>query len=247
MSKTKTSLAAQTRAKAGKGAARAVRLTGAIPAVIYGGQQEPVLLSLPAKELTMAISKKGFYTQLCDLDIDGKKHLVLPRDVQLCSVTDRPLHADFLRVTEKTIIRVHVPVRVANQKDSPGLTKGGVLNIVRHEIDVYVPATEIPDEFIVDLKGVDVGRSIHVGDLNLPKNVRPAVHGNFTVVTIVAPSAMKSEAEEAAGAAGAAVADAAAVPAAGAAAAAPATAAKGAAPAKGAAAAAPAKDAGKKK
>jgi large subunit ribosomal protein L25 len=242
MSNKKTALAAQVRAKAGKGAARAVRRTGEIPAVIYGDHKEPVLISLPAKDLTMAIEKKGFFTQLCDLTVDGAKHLVLPRDVQLNPVTDRPEHADFLRVTEKTIIRVHVPVRVANQKDSPGLTKGGVLNIVRHEVDVYCPATEIPEEFIVDLKGVDVGRSIHIGDIALPKNVRPAVHGNFTIVTIVAPSAMKSEAEEAAAAAAGAAAPAAGAE--GAAAAPAAGAAPAAAPAKGAApAAAPAKDA----
>jgi large subunit ribosomal protein L25 len=240
----KTTLAAQTRAKAGKGAARATRRTGSIPGVIYGDHKEPVLISLPVKDLTMAIAKKGFFTQLCDLTVEGANHLVLPRDVQLNPVTDRPEHVDFLRVTEKTVIRVHVPVRVVNQKDSPGLTKGGVLNVVRHEVDVYCPATEIPEEFIVDLKGVDVGRSIHIGDINLPKNVRPVVHGNFTVITIVAPSAMKSEAEEAAAAATAATVPAAAEGAAAAPAAGAAPAA--AAPAKGAApAAAPAKDAGK--
>jgi large subunit ribosomal protein L25 len=237
MTKNRTALAAESRAKAGKGAARAVRRTGSIPGVIYGDNKEPVLVSLGTKDLTMAIAKKGFFTQLCDLTVAGAKHLVLPRDVQLDPVTDRPVHADFLRVSEKTIIRVHVPITVINQKDSPGIIKGGVLNLVRHEIDIYCPATEIPSEFVVDLKGVDVGRSIHVSDLNLPKNVKPAVQGNYTIITLVAPSAMKSEAEEAAAAASAAAAPAAegAAPAEGAAAA--------AAPAKGAAPAAAAKDA----
>lgn len=241
MTNKNTALAAESRAKAGKGAARAVRRTGAIPGVIYGDKKEPVIISLSANELTKAIAKKGFYTALCDLTLDGKKHLVLPRDIQLCPVSDRPLHADFLRVTEKTIIRVHVPVTVVNQKDSPGLVKGGVLNIVRHEIDVYCPATEIPDEFLVDLKGIEVGHSVHIEDLKLPKNVTPAMQGNFTVITIVAPSAMKSE-TEAAAAPGADAA--AAAPAAGAAAAAPA---KGAAPAAAAKGAAPAAAPAKKK
>lgn len=226
MALNKTALTAESRAKAGKGAARAVRRAGSIPGVIYGDHKEPVLISLGAKELTMAVAKKGFYTSLCDLTVDGTKHLVLPRDVQMNPVTDRPVHVDFLRVTEKTIIRTHVPVVVINHKDSPGIVKGGVLNIVRHEIDVYCPATEIPTEFTVDLKGVEVGQSIHIEDLNLPKNVKPAMHGNFTVVTLVAPSAMKSEVDEAAAAA----------PAEGA-----------AASAAAAAAAAPAKDAGKAK
>ncbi len=233
----KTALAAQARAKAGKGAARAVRRTGAIPGVIYGDNKEPVLISLTEKDMKMALGKRGFFQQLCDLDVEGKKNLVLPRDVQLDPVSDRPIHADFLRVTEKTIIRVEVPVTVSNQKESPGLVKGGVLNLVRHEIEVYCPATEIPEEFNVDLKGLDVGSSVHIEDLNLPKNVTPALQGNFTVVTIVAPSALKSEVEEAATAA---------TPAEGATAAPAEGAAAAAAPAAGAAAPAT-KDAGKAK
>ena len=257
MSKQRNTLAAEARAKAGKGAARATRRTGSIPGVVYGDHKEPVLISLPEKDFRKALASKTFFTHLCDLSVGAQKHLVIPRDIQLDPVSDRPIHADFLRVTEKTIIRVQVPVRVINQKDSPGITKGGVLNVVRHEITVTCPATDIPEEFNVDLKGIEVGHSIHIGDLKLPANVKPTSPGNFTVVTIVAPSAMKSEAEEAAAAAAAALAPAvegaapaegaAAAPAAGAAAAPAKGAAPGAAPAKGAAAAAPAKDAGKKK
>jgi large subunit ribosomal protein L25 len=224
MSKNKTTLVAVSRAKAGKGAARAVRRTGSIPGVIYGDNKEPVLVSLPAKELGLALAKKGFFTRLCDLSVDGGSHLVLPRDVQLDAVTDRPLHADFLRVTDKTLIRVEVPVTVINHKDCPGLAKGGVLNIVRHEVEVYCPATSIPDEFIVNLAGIEVGHSVHVEDLEMPKGVEAAGSGDFTVVTIVAPSAMKSDAD-----ATAATTDAAA------------PAAAAAAPAKGAPAAAAAK------
>jgi large subunit ribosomal protein L25 len=243
MSKNRTTLAAEARAKAGKGAARAIRRTGNVPAVIYGDNKEPLLISVNDKELRMALSKKGFFTRLCDLTIGNDKHLVVPRDVQVDPVFDRPEHADFLRVSEKTTIRVEVPVRVSNEKASPGLVKGGVLNLVRHEIDIYCKATEIPEEFTIDLSGLDVGHSLHINDLKLPAGVKPVVQGNFTVVTIVAPSALKSDEETAAATAAAAAAPAdGAAPAEGAAAAAPAAGA--AAPAKGAApAAAPAKGA----
>lgn len=198
MSTQKTTLAANARAKAGKGAARAVRRTGLVPAVIYGDNQEPVLISLSQKDMLKAHTSKGFFTSLCELNVDGKKMLTIPRDVQVDPLKDWPIHADFLRVTEKTTIRVSVPVSVKNHKDCPGLTKGGVLNIVRHEVDVLCPATNIPNEFVIDLKGLDVGTSVHISDIAMAKDVKPAIASNFTVVTIVAPSAMKSESEEAA-------------------------------------------------
>lgn len=237
MSQNRTTLAANARAKAGKGAARAVRRTGNIPGVIYGDNKEPLLVSVSDKELRLALGKKSFFTQLCELTVDGAKHLVLPRDVQLEPVYDRPEHVDFLRVSDKTIITVGVPLRVINEKASPGLTKGGVLNLIRHEVEVYCKATDIPVEFVADLTGLDVGQTIHIDALNLPEGVKPVLSGDFTVITIVAPSAMKSSDDETA-AAGAAAAEGAAAPAAGAAApaagakaAAPAAAAKGAAPA----------------
>jgi large subunit ribosomal protein L25 len=258
MTNKNTALTALARAKAGKGAARATRRTGQVPGVIYGDSKEPVLISVLEKDLAKATSKQAFYTSLCDLDVAGQKFLVLPRDVQLDPVNDRPIHADFLRVNAKTVIRVGVPVRVINQKDCPGLAKGGVLNLVRHDIEVYCAATSIPEEFIIDLAGLDVGHSIHIGAIKMPSGVKPAIQGEFTVITLVAPSAMKSEVEEAAAAAAAATAAAATAAAAPAVAtgapgatpgAAPKAAAPGAAaaaPAKGAAAA-PAKDAGKGK
>jgi len=252
MTSKNTALTALARAKAGKGAARATRRTGQVPGVIYGDNKEPVLISVLEKDLAKYAVKRSFFTSLCDVDLGGQKYLVLPRDVQFDAVNDRPIHADFLRVNDKTVIRVGVPVRVINQKDSPGITKGGVLNLVRHEIEVFCTATAIPEEFVVDLAGLDVGHSIHISAVKLPAGVKPTAQGNFTVVTLVAPSAMKSEVEEAAAAAAAAAAapaeGAAAAPAAGAAApaaGAAAPAAGAAAPAKGAAA--PAKEAPKKK
>lgn len=198
MAQNKTALQAEARAKAGKGAARELRRQGKIPAVVYGDKQEPTLISLNGHELSLAIRKKGFHTQLCDLTIDGKTHLVLPRDVQLEPVYDRPEHVDFLRVSEKTRISVEVPVRAANEKACPGLVKGGVLNFVRHEIEVYCSATNIPEEFIADLTGLDVGESIHIEDLKLPEGVEATTEGNFTVITLVAPSALKSDEDAAA-------------------------------------------------
>lgn len=214
MSKNKTTLAAEARAKAGKGAARAVRRTGCVPAVIYGDSKEPVLLSLTEKELTLAMKKKGFFTQLCDLQVGKDKFMVVPRDVQLDPVSDRPVHADFLRVSDKTVIRVEIPVRVANDKSCPGLAKGGALNLVHHEIDVYCKATDIPEEFTLDLSGLDLGDSMQIEDLKLDKSVRPVMQGNFTIVSIVSPSAMKADEAATTEAAAAAATAAAAAPAA---------------------------------
>lgn len=204
MSKNRTQLAAEARAEAGKGAARAVRREGKIPAVIYGDNKEPALISLGEKELTKELRSRHFFTQLCEVEVGGQKHLVLPRDVQLNPVTDRPEHADFLRVSEKTTITVAVPLHVTNERGAPGIVKGGTVNIVHHELQVACPATDIPEGFTVDLTGLEIGSSVRIADLNLPKGVKSALDTNTTVITIVAPSAAK--AEEAAPAAAAAAA-----------------------------------------
>jgi len=197
MTNEKTALTALARAKAGKGAARAIRRTGQIPGVIYGGNTAPTLISFVEKDIAKATEKQSFFNNLCNLEVAGKKILVLPKDVQLDPVNDRPLHADFMRVTDKTVIRVGIPVHVKNQKDCPGLIKGGVLNLVRHEVEVYCKAMDIPEEIAVDLTGLDVGYSIHLGQVKLPSGVKPVKEGDFTLITLVAPSAMKSEVDEA--------------------------------------------------
>jgi len=206
----KTSIAATARAKAGKGAARAVRRNGSIPAVIYGDHKEPVLISLNTKDLIKQLTNKQFFTHLCDLTVDGQTHLVIPRDIQLHPVTDRPEHADFLRVSDKTIISVEVPVRVTNEKTCKGIIAGGVLNLVHHTIEVYCKATEIPEEFVVDLAGLEIGDSVHIEDLKLPKGTEATQEGNFTVATIVAPTqiTVEEENEDAATAAASAAASA---------------------------------------
>ncbi|HTO80929.1 MAG TPA: 50S ribosomal protein L25/general stress protein Ctc [Methylomirabilota bacterium] len=251
------SLSAELRERAGKGPARTTRRAGRVPGVIYGNHESPTLISMEPRELDREIHKTGFYTTLFDVKIDGKAHRVLPRDIQFDPVSDRAIHADFMRVTDKTRVRVHVPVSFTNEGLSPGIKRGGVLNIVRHEIDVVCEAGNIPHSIVVDVEGRDIGDSMHISMVKLPAGVRPAIADrDFTIATIAPPTVHKTEAEEAAEAAAAAAtlapegAAAATAPAAGAAPGAPAAAAPAAAaPAKGAAApkAPPAKSGGDKK
>ncbi|MDY0872402.1 50S ribosomal protein L25/general stress protein Ctc [Dongia rigui] len=227
------SVSAEARDRAGKGAARATRRTGRVPAVIYGDKKEPTLISLDPKEIDRHIHKKGFFATLLDVEIAGKKHRVLPRDVQFDVVTDRTLHVDFQRVGKDTKIHVNVPVVLRNEAAAPGIKRGGVINLVRHEIEFLCSPDHIPQSVEVDLTGLDIGGSIHISAIKLPEGATPTIRErDFTLVTIGAPSGMKADAEAApAAAAAAAPAAGAAAPAKGAAAAP----AKGAAPAAAAA------------
>ena len=239
------SIRAEARDRAGKGAARATRRTGRVPAVIYGDKKEPTLISLDPKELDRLVHKKAFFATLLDLELSGAKHRVLPRDVHFDAVTDKILHADFQRINKDSKIHVNVPVVVKNEAASPGIKRGGVLNLVRHEIEFLCDPDNIPQQVVVDITGLDIGGSVHISSVELPKGATPTSREeNFTVVSIGAPSGLKAELEAAAQAAAAAAAAAAAgpvAPAAGAAAGAPgaAPAAGAAAPAAGAAAGAP--------
>jgi len=226
------SVAAELRDRAGKGAARESRRNGRVPAVIYGDKKEPTLISLDPKEIDRHIHKKTFYATLLDVDLKGTKHRVLPRDVQFDPVTDRTLHVDFQRIGKDTKVHVNVPVVVRNEVASPGIKRGGVLNIVRHEIEFICSPDAIPQSVEVDLTGLEIGGSIHISAVKLPENAQLAVRErDFTVVSIGAPTGLKAEQQEAAEkAAAAAAAPVAAAPAAGA------PAAGGAAPAAGAAA-----------
>ena len=226
------SVAAELRDRAGKGAARESRRNGRVPAVIYGDKKEPTLISLDPKEIDRHIHKKTFYATLLDVDVKGTKHRVLPRDVQFDPVTDRTLHVDFQRIGKDTKVHVNVPVVVRNEAASPGIKRGGVLNIVRHEIEFICSPDAIPQSVEVDLTGLEIGGSIHITSVKLPENAQLAVRErDFTVVSIGAPTGLKAEQQEAAEkAAAAAAAPVAAAPAAGA------PAAGGAAPAAGAAA-----------
>ncbi len=235
------SISAQPRERAGKGAARSTRRSGRVPAVIYGEKQEATLISVAPKELERLVHKKAFFATLLDVELQGTKHRVLPRDVQFNPVTDVIEHLDFQRIGKDTKIHVNVPVVVKNELAAPGLKRGGVLNLVRHEIPFTCSPENIPQQIVVDLTGLDIGDSIHINAIELPKGATPNLRErDFTVVTIGAPSGLKADTEAAPAAAAAAAA-----PAAGAAAktAAPAakTAAKTAAPAAKAPAKAPAK------
>ncbi len=212
------SVSAEARDRAGKGAARESRRNGRVPAVIYGDKKEPTLISLDPKEIDRLIHKKTFYATLLDVDVKGTKHRVLPRDVQFDPVTDRTLHVDFQRIGKDTKVHVNVPVVVKNELASPGLKRGGVLNLVRHEIEFICSPDAIPQSVEVDLTGLEIGGSIHIHAVKLPDNAQLAVRErDFTVVSIGAPTGLKAEQQEAAEkAAAAAAAPVAAAPAAGA-------------------------------
>lgn len=218
-------ISAEARDRAGKGAARESRRNGRVPAVIYGDKKEPTLITLDPKQIDKLIHKKTFYATLLDVDLAGQKHRVLPRDVQFDPVTDRTLHVDFQRIGKDTKVHVNVPVVVKNEAASPGLKRGGVLNLVRHEIEFVCSPDAIPQAIEVDLTGLEIGGSIHIHAVKLPENAQLAVRErDFTVVSIGAPTGLKAEQQEAAEKAAAAAA-------------APAAAAPGAAPAAGAPAA----------
>lgn len=222
-----TKVVAKTRDRAGKGGARSSRRDGLIPAVIYGDKQPPVMIAVEPKTIERELHKEGYFNHLMKIAVDGTDYDVLPRDVQVDPVTDKPLHLDFLRIGPESIITVQVPVHFRNELASPGIKRGGVLNVVLHEITVRTKASAIPEYFEVDLTGLEIGHSIHMSTLNIPESVRVVTRDkNATVASIAAPTvareAAATEAAPADGAAPAAGAAAAAAPAAGAKAPAPA-------------------------
>lgn len=188
-----THLVGEIRERAGKGSSRATRRAGKVPAVIYGGKKEPQIISLPENEIIRLINRGGFMTRLFELDVDGKKERALCRDLQKHVVSDMPIHIDFLRVTKGMTVVVELPVHFINEEESKGLRRGGVINAVRHSIECHVPADDIPSSIDVDLTGLDVGDSIHISSVKLPKGVTPSIDDrDFTIATIVAPSGLKS-------------------------------------------------------
>ena len=186
-------LAATARERAGKGAARAVRREGRVPAVIYGDKTAPVMISLDPRDIMREASKAGFFTRLYDVEVDGKAHRVLPRDIQFHPVNDKPEHVDFQRVGESTRVRVEVPVKLENLEKSPGVKRGGVVNLVRHAVEVWAMPGNIPSRIVIDMAGLDIGDSIHIEAIKLPEGVKPTIARNFTVVALRAPSVSKVE------------------------------------------------------
>lgn len=181
-------MTAALRDRAGKGNARATRRQGKVPAVIYGDNKPPVLISIDNLPVIKALHGGTLFTHLCDLDVDGQKHLVLARDVQLHPVKDTPNHVDFLRVSEKTVITVEVPLHIVGDDKCPGVRAGGVLNFVVHNLEVSCRADQIPEGINVDVSKLQAGESLKIADLTLPKNVKATADEATTLVSITAPS-----------------------------------------------------------
>jgi large subunit ribosomal protein L25 len=188
MSETLT-LSAETRDRVGKGASRALRREGRVPAVIYGNKADPVGIHVNERELMKLLNTGHFMNSV--VMVNGER--TLPKDVTFDVVTDRPVHVDFLRISEHASVHVNVPIVFVDEEESAGIKRGGVLNVVRHELELVVDAAEIPDQIEISLKGVDVGDSIHISAVTLPKGAKPAITDrDFTIATVVAPSALKS-------------------------------------------------------
>ena len=187
-------LNAQAREGVGKGAARALRRQGLIPAVIYGDKKPPLAISISTNEANKRIYAGGFLSHILTLDVDGEKHRVIPRDYQLDVVKDFPLHVDFLRIGKGSKLNVQVHVEFINEEASPGIKRGGVLNIVHHTLDLTVDAENIPEKVTVDLTGKDIGDSVHISAIQLPAGAVDHSHeDDLTIAAIVAPSGLKSE------------------------------------------------------
>jgi len=192
-------LPAEARDRAGKGASRALRREGRVPAVVYGQKTEALSIHVEEKLLSKMLSTGHFMNSVVMIDVGGKPTRTLPKAVDFHPVTSRPVHVDFLRISEHTKVHVAVPVRFDNEEASPGLKRGGVLNVVQHELELVCDAAHIPNEIHIPLDGLEIGDSVHISQVSLPNGVEPANKDeDFTVATIVAPSAMKAEDEEAA-------------------------------------------------
>lgn len=185
-------LPAEARERAGKGASRALRREGRVPAVIYGGKEEPTTIHVEGKELMRQLMTGHFMNSIVMVEIGGKKVRAIPKDVTFHPVNDRPIHADFLRLSKDSKIEVAIPVVFINEEQSPGLKKGGVLNIVRHELDLVCEADKIPSEIEIDVTGKEVGDSLHISEVALPEGSASAITDrDYTIATLVAPSALK--------------------------------------------------------
>jgi large subunit ribosomal protein L25 len=198
-----TVMPATVREKVGKGSARAARREGRVPAVIYGDGKPPLSITLERKQLVKDMDTGSFFTSIYDVQIGGKGNRVLPRDVQLHPVTDVPEHVDFLRIGANTTVTVEVPVEFINEDTCPGLRAGGVLNVVRYQIEVLCRPDLIPNSIVVDLANAEQGDSLHFSAVSLPDGVTPTITDrDFTIATIAAPTAVVDEAADAAEAGG---------------------------------------------
>src|SRR6201985_704979 len=208
-------LKATTRPAGGKGAARAERRAGRVPGVIYGNNQPPVTISVEDAELRQRILAGRFLTTIYDIDLEGKKHRVIPRDFHLDPVRDFPIHVDFMRLGEGATIRISVPLHVVKAEGSPGVKRGGTVNIVAHAIELECGVENIPQYIEADVGSLEIGHSLHLSDVKLPTGVKALTREDATLVTIVPPSGYAEEQKAAAAAAAGAPAAGGAAPAAG--------------------------------
>jgi len=194
---------AMARTGTGKGAARSARREGLVPGVIYGGGEDPQTINIKHNVLLKALKAGKFMSTLVNLKVDGQDNRVICRAVQKDVVKDLPTHADFLRLSARSRINLYIPVDFINEEECPGLKKGGVLTVVRNEVELKVTAGDIPEQLVVDLTGLDVGDTINISNINLPKGTRPMITGrDFVIANISAPSSLKSADDEAADEAG---------------------------------------------
>ncbi|MBT6416514.1 50S ribosomal protein L25/general stress protein Ctc [Candidatus Puniceispirillum sp.] len=196
-----TTISAEQRERVGKGSARAARRAGLVPAVIYGDKKEPLGINMSTREITKIVHQPGIFGRLLNIEVAGKKNTVLTRDIQFHPVSDNIMHMDFLRVSGSAKVAVGVPVEFINEDQCPALKIGGVLNVVRHEIELNCPATDIPEKITIDLEGLKIGDSIHISAIALPEGVEPTITDrDFTVATLQSPGGgVKNEDEEAEG------------------------------------------------
>jgi large subunit ribosomal protein L25 len=186
------------RERAGKGASRAARREGFVPAVVYGGKEAPTNIKIERRVLEKLLNSGTFFTSVCEINDGKNKVRTFPRDVQFHPVSSVPLHVDFLRLVKGDSIELEVPVNFLNEEESPALKAGGVLNVVRFSIEVSAPVDAIPDAIDVDLAGLEIGDSVHISEITLPEGVKPTITDrDFTIATVVAPSSMKSADDEA--------------------------------------------------
>lgn len=189
-------LQANARERAGKGVARALRRESKTPAVIYGDHKEPISIAIDTNTVNVEYNKGHMFTTLCDLDVEGQKHTVLARDVQLHPVTDNVLHVDFLRVTPKTKIAVNVPVHFINEEKSPGLHNKGILSVIRYQVELMCSAVNIPEYIEVDLEGKEQGDSVRISDAKMPEGSKPVIDNrDFAIANILEPRKIEVEEE----------------------------------------------------
>ncbi|MGB2001030.1 MAG: 50S ribosomal protein L25/general stress protein Ctc [Candidatus Puniceispirillaceae bacterium] len=194
-----TTISASERERVGKGSARAARRAGLVPAVIYGDKKDPVGIIMESREVTRIVHQPGIFGRLLEIEVAGKKSTVLTRDIQFHPVSDKIMHMDFLRVSQSATVAVAVAVEFINEDKCPGIKLGGVLNVVRYEVELNCPATAIPEKITIDLEGVKIGDSIHISAIPLPDGVTPTITDrDFTVATLASPGGgVKNEDEEA--------------------------------------------------